>query len=252
MKRIIVSILLLPAYSAMAQMGMHSNMHSKMMKDSTISFGFYKTIGMSFQQFDELNGRVKGDPTYHQLCEAIGTLGLGAIIQKGHFVTLNNFTIGYGMNGNREKKNSTTGMLGFSADFGYNIFGRNSRVELFPTAGLGLEGYRVRLNKNTPDSDFDEVLDNEETQNDIRSVTFYNIYFNYRFGLNLNVKSPDKSRTIGLQGGYTASFNDRSWRVNYNQTLADAPSEKLSRFYVNLVMTQNIDWRKCHDKKLMN
>ena len=235
MKKIQLLMLLFPAYTSMAQT-------KKMCSDSSISFSVYHNIGVSVQEFDDINNRVNSYQQYKTLPEVIGTLGMGSVVQKGHFVGVNGFTVAYAMNGNKEKKSSTLAFLGLSADVGYNIFDQHSRAELYPTAGLGLEGYRARFNKDLSDVSFNDVLNSNTEQNNTRSVTFYNCYVTYRFGLNLAFKSRDASGAIGLQAGYTGGFKDRPWKINYNQLLKDSPSDNLSRFYANLFMTKNLNW----------
>ena len=240
MKKITLTILLFPAYASMAQMGM--GMHHGMHNDSSVTVSVYRNIGVSFQKFDKINDRIKGFPQYKKLPDAIVTLGLGSVMHKGHFVGVNGLTVGYAMNGNKKKKNSSLGFLGISADVGYDVFDKTSRIQLYPTVGLGLEGYRARFNKDVSDVSFNDVLGSNSEQNSIRSVTFNNLYFNYRAGLNIALKSKDGSGTIGLQGGYTGSFTDIAWKTNYNQLLQNSPSDKLSRFFVNLFMAKDLKW----------
>lgn len=240
MKKVQLLILLLPAYASMAQMGM--GIPPRWQHDSTSTMSFYKNIGISVQKFDNLDARIKNYSQYKSLPEVIGTLGIGSIMQKGHFVAINGLTVGYAMNGGRKNKNSTLGFLGINADAGYNFFNKDSRAQIYPAIGLGLEGYRARFNKNVNDVGFNDVLGSNTAQNDIRPVTFTTLFFNYRAGLNLALQSKDRTGAIGLQAGYTGSFNDNSWRVNSSQRLDNAPSDKLSRFYANLFFTKTIDW----------
>jgi hypothetical protein len=217
-------------------MGMHSKWH----KDTTANYSIVKTLGLTNQKFDNLNARIDGYPQYKALPEWIFSLGMGSIYEKGHFVALNGLSVGYAMNGNKENKNSTLAYLGINGDIGYNFFGPTSRAKVFPTVGLGLEGYRARFNKEVGDVSFNSVLGNNDLQNDVRSVTFYNLFFNYRAGLNFALESPDKSGTIGLQVGYTGSFTETAWKINYNQKLQNAPEDKLNRMFANLYFTKSL------------
>jgi hypothetical protein len=244
MKKILLSTLLLSAYAAMSQMPMHSKWHN----DSTVNFSMVKTIGLTGQKFDNLNDRIDNYPQYKALPEVIFSIGAGSILEKGHFVVLNGISLGYAMNGNKEKKNSTLGYLGINGDVGYNFLGSTSKAKIYPTVGLGLEGYRARFNKAVEDVSFNAVLGSNELQNDVRSVTFYNLFFNYRVGLNLALESPDKSGSMGLQLGYTGSFTENSWRINYNQKLQNAPEDRLTRLFANLYFTKSLKWG---DHKMM-
>jgi len=42
---------------------------------------------------------------------------------------------------------------------------------------------------------------------------------------------------MGIQAGYAGSFEARPWRSNEGQSLANAPEDKLSQFFVALVFT---------------
>ncbi len=242
MKKFQFLFLLLPAYSAMSQMDM--GMHSKMHYDSTKTFNTYRNIGVSYQKFNGLNDRIKMHPQYESMKEVMGTLGLGSIMQHNHFVAVNGLTVGYSMSGKRNKKSSSLGFIGLNADFGYNFFKKEDRVQLYPTVGVGVEGYRARFNKDVSAVPFDDVLQSNTTQNNIRSLTFMSGYFTYRFGLNLAVNSKDKSGAIGLQAGYTGGFNDSPWKTTENQTLLNAPNDKLSRLFANIFITKSMNWGK--------
>ena len=238
MKKITLVVMLFPAYAAMAQMGMHSRMKG----DSSFTIGVYRNIGVSFLEFENLNNRIKSSPQYKQLPDVIATIGLGSVAHKGHLVGVNGVTLGYGMNGNKKKKNSTLAFIGISGDVGYDFFKMQSRFQLYPTLGLGLEWYRARFNKDISNVAFDNVLNSNTEQNNVRSVTFYNFFFNYRGGLNLVAQSKDGSGTFGLQGGYTGSFTDVSWKTNYSQSLKNSPSDELDRFFINLFVAKSLNF----------
>eukprot|EP01035_Chromulina_nebulosa_P053926 gene53926-73777_t len=159
---------------AQMDMDMGMGMHSNKRFDSTVSINSFRNIGVSFQKFDVLNDRIKNFPQYKQMPDAMGSLGLGSIMKKGHFVGVNSLTIGYSMSGKKNERSSSLGFIGISADFGYNFFKKESRVELYPTIGIGLEGYRARFNKDVSTVPFDNVLGSNTTQNDIRPLTFMN------------------------------------------------------------------------------
>ena len=231
---------LLPAYASFAQMGM--GRHAKWCNDSTTNFSVVKTLGLTSQEFENLNARIDDHSSYKTLPEWIFSIGMGSMVQKGHFVALNGISVGYAMNGNKEKKNATLGYLGVNGDIGYNFLGSTSRAQVFPTVGLGLEGFRSRFNKDVSGIPFNTVLGDEDVQNDIESVTFYNLFFNYRVGLNFALQSPDKSGSIGIQLGYTGSFTENPWRADFNKHLQNAPEDRLSRMFANLYFAKSLKW----------
>lgn len=245
MKKFILSTLLFPCCAAIAQMpmGMHRGMIGH---DSSFSVSGYRSIGASYQKFDELNDRIKKYPQYKELPDVMGTLGMGSIMHKGHFVGMNGITGGFGKKGKKEKGNSTLAFIGISADVGYDFFGKESRISLYPAVGIGVELYRAKFNKDVSSTAFNDVLQSNTTQNNIRPVVFKNAFVTYRGGLNFEAKSKDKTGSIGLQAGYIGSFNERSWRVNESQLLQNSPSDRLSRFYANFFMTKTMNWSHKH------
>jgi hypothetical protein len=243
MKKFIVLLFIVPAFGAFAQndivmhqMGMNHGYDS----NSTVSF--YRNLGVSVQKFDNLNSRIKGFQQYKALPEVIASIGFGSITQKGHFVGINGVTLGWARNGNGKKVNSTLGLLGLSADAGYDFLGKDSRVHIYPTVGLGLEGYRARLNKDPQDISFNGALGSNDQQNNLRAFNIYNLFFNYRLGLNFGFQSKDKTSGIGLQLGYTGSFSKQTWNVNNGQVLLNSPEDRLSRLYANLYLTKTLNW----------
>src|SRR6187399_1460476 len=68
---------------------------------------FLRAIGMSFQQFDELNSRIANRPEYKNLRDYTGTLEFGFIKIKNRIVSDADFIIGSSMSGDRDKKSST-------------------------------------------------------------------------------------------------------------------------------------------------
>jgi hypothetical protein len=215
-----------------------------MSHDSSISLSGTRTIGYSSIDFDNLNDRLKSMPAYESLPAGMGILGLASTHKIGHFVSQGGLSVGYGRNRDDDKKRSTAvGMLGVNMDLGYNFFKPTSRVEIFPTAGLGFEGYKAWLKKDVSAVNFNDVLTIPTVQNNTESITLTNCFLTYRFGMNVGFSSPNKMFTIGLQGGYTASFKDNEWKINNDQVLQNAPSDKMSRFYGNLYMSKRINWK---------
>ncbi len=109
---------------------------------------------------------------------------------------------------------------------------------LYPLVGLGFEKYQARFFKYNSSVDFDDVLSSSTVQNNIHSLDLTNSFFNYRFGFGVAFKNPKfPSSSIGIQAGYTGSFQSNAWKSNQDQSLQNAPEDKLSRFYFGLVLT---------------
>jgi hypothetical protein len=196
-----------------------------------------RSIGGSFQQFDGLNGRVANLPQYEQLKDYAATLGLGWFKEKNQIISNMGIGIGSTMSGHRDEKSSTVRFIGFNADIGYDVL-KNEKITLYPLVGLGFQKYQAKFYKDNSQVDFDDVLESPAVQNSIQSVKFNNSFFVYRAGLGVAFKSPKyPSNSIGLQAGYTGSFRKNEWRSNEDQTLNNAPSDRIGQIFVSLVLT---------------
>jgi hypothetical protein len=194
-------------------------------------------IGASFQKFDALNARLSNFSEYEPLKDAMGTLQLGWLKERNRFVSGSDIGIGSSMSGDKGKKSSNIRFIGIGADFGYDLI-KSEKILLYPYAGIGYEWYQARFYKDNSSVPFDEVLDSPNLQNSIRPVNFKNDFFTYRLGVGFSLKSPGHmGGGIGIKAGYTGSFQDREWKSNDNQNLANAPKDGLGRFFVSLVLS---------------
>ena len=228
MKTTFFLLLLAVSFSAVAQ-----RKHHKM--DFTmpeITHG----IGASFQKFDGLNSRIANLPQYKQLPNHSGTLQLGWIKERNQFISDFNLMAGSSMSGDRDKKSSVIRYYGANANIGYDVI-KSKKILLYPSAGIGFQKYQARFFKDVSAVNFDDVLTSPNTQNAIRSVDFKNTFLIYRLGIGFAVKPPKcPFSSIGLQAGYTGSFKDKAWRSSEDQALQNAPVDKVSQFYVSLIM----------------
>lgn len=194
-------------------------------------------IGGSFQKFDGLNGRVANLPQYKQLRDYTATLGLGWLKERNQFISGGGITVGSSMSGDRDKRSSTIRYLGLNADIGYDLL-KSDRVMLYPMAGIGYQKYQAIFYRDNSAVDFDDILESPSAQNNIRSVRFNNSFVVYRLGVGFSVRSPKyPSSSIGIQAAYTGSFKKNSWKSNENQTLGNAPQDRINQFVVGLVFT---------------
>ena len=194
-------------------------------------------IGGSFQKFDNLNSRVANFPQYKQLPSAMGTIELGWLKEHHRFISGAGIFIGSSMSGNRNEKSSSLRSMGVHAEIGYNLLD-SKKVILYPLAGIGYEKYQAKFFIDNSAVDFNNVLQSPAVQNSIDPVSFRNSFFTYRLGMGISFRSPKyPSNSIGLQAGYVGSFSSNSWKSNDGQDLMNAPSDKLSKIYVGLVLT---------------
>jgi hypothetical protein len=235
MKIIISSLLLAIAFSSAAQHEEHHEHARGKMKRFLPSIS--RSLGGSFQQFDGLNGRVANLPQYKQLKDNTATLGLGWFKEQNRFISEAGFTLGSSMSGKRDEKSSTIRYIGFNADLGYDLL-KSDKITLYPLAGLGFQTYQAIFYKDNTGVDFNEVLQSPTVQNNTNSVRFKNSFLVYRAGLGVAFKSPKyPSSSIGLQAGYTGSFTKHDWKTNEGQSLGNAPEDRISQFYISLVLT---------------
>jgi len=242
MKIFNTALLSLTALYGSAQMNNMSGM-GNMKMDTNVTFHMFRNIGASYQKFDGLYDRIAKFPQYRDGKKIMGTLAGGGITEKGRFVSIGTLTVGHSLSGSKNKKSSSLAFAGISADWGYNLLPKESRLAIYPTLGIGLEYYRARFNRDVTAVQFDTVLQNNNTQNLIRPLVFTNLFFNYRGTLNFALKSADGMGAIGLQAGYTGSFTKREWRVNDYQMLQNAPKDALSRIFANLYISHNLKWK---------
>lgn len=197
------------------------------------------SLGGSLQQFNGLNARVKNLPQYKPLKDYTATLGLGWIKEKDQVISDMGIAIGSSMSRHRNDKSSTIRYIGLHANAGYDIL-KSKKVTLYPLAGIGFQAYQAVFYKDNSNVDFDDVLSSPVVQNSIDAVKFSNSFWVYRVGAGVSFSSPRQpSASIGLQAGYTGSFRKRAWRSKENQLLRNAPEDRLSQFYVSLVLTSN-------------
>jgi len=194
-------------------------------------------IGGSFQKFDNLNSRISNLPQYKQLPSSMGTIELGWLKEHRRFVSGAGIYLGSSMSGDPSEKSSALRSMGIHAEIGYNLLD-SKKIILYPLAGIGYEKYQARFFKDNSTVDFNDVLQSPTVQNSIDPVSFRNSFFTYRLGMGISLKSPKyPSNSIGLQAGYVGSFSSNEWKSNDSQDLRNAPSDKLSKIYVGLVLT---------------
>lgn len=191
-------------------------------------------VGANFQTFNGLNDRVSGLPQYKDLRDHAASLNLGWIKDKNRVVSLFNVGASSSLSGDRNRQSSVVRSIGVAGDIGYDVI-KKERIMLYPMVGIGYEWVQAKFYTDNSRVDFDDVLTNPTVRNNIEPVRFSNGFFNYRLGAGVQFLSPKGDGTIGIHGGYVGSFQSREWRGASNQDLANAPEDRLKRFYVTLV-----------------
>jgi hypothetical protein len=225
-----ISVLLL--FTCLTALGQDDKMDKWSMDIPQMS----RAAGISFQKFDGLDSRIANFPQYKELKHATGVLQLGWFKERNQFISQINLMGGSSMSGDRDKRSSTIRYLGAAIDIGYDVI-KSDKVAVYPLAGLGYQAYQARFFRDNSEVNFDDVLQSPSTQNNIKPLNLRNGFLNYRFGLGIAATSSKHHCSIGIQGVYTGGFKDHAWRSSDDQTLANAPTDKLSQIYAGLVFT---------------
>ncbi|MEO5684329.1 MAG: hypothetical protein ABIQ88_16935 [Chitinophagaceae bacterium] len=191
-------------------------------------------IGASFQKFDGLNSRIANFPQYKEVRDVTGVLQLGWIKERRQFISQFNIMAGSSMSGDRDKRSSTIRYIGAGADIGYDFI-KSERVALYPLVGLGYQKYQARFFRDNSGVNFNDVVNSPTVQNNLKPLELTNGFFNYRLGLGISAKSSKHDCSIGLQAMYTGSFKDHAWKSGNEQSLSNAPEDKLSQIYAGLI-----------------
>lgn len=194
-----------------------------------------RTLGASFQSFDGINARVANLPQYKQLKDHTATIGLGWLQEQKQFVSGAAISLGSSLSGHRDEKSSTIRYIAANIDLGYDVI-PGERFLLYPFAGIGGQAYQALFYRDNSAVNFNDVLNSPTVQNNISSIKFKNAFAVYRFGLGFSVKAPKYPASVGIQAGYTGSFKKHAWRSNEGQDLANAPEDRISQFFVSLVL----------------
>ncbi len=226
-KQILIALSVCTVFAASAQK-----------KDSSVSRNYYYLgIGGGHQTFTNLNKRIATMPQYEQVKGPQFNVALGMLNEEGRFLSDFSLNLASMLKGNDEKKSSTSSVFNFNINFGYNLLPASKKIRLYPTAGVGFEYVRVRLNKDLSAIPFDSVMANPQWRLQTEPVNFSNTYFTYNAGLAIDFLSRNSRNSFaGFRAGYTGSFKSRSWRANDNQLLANAPADRVNRWYVMLTL----------------
>lgn len=200
-------------------------------------------IGATWQNFSGLNSRMGQFPQYNQLKQHMATLQMGWIKERNHVVAAGSIQGGTSVN-NLSKKRSGMRFLGITADAGYNVL-NNKIAMLYPFVGLGVETYQARFFSDKTNVDFDDLIGTAEGRSSVEPAKFRNTFFNYRVGAGASFKAPMcPSHSIGLVAGYTGSFSKKGWRTNNFQKTANAPEDRVDRFFVSVIFAHQVQMHK--------
>lgn len=204
----------------------------------------YHTHGISFQKFDNLNNRVTANPIYEPIKSNVGTFQFGFIGERNKVSYNTGITVGNSFSGKKETRSTSSRVFGYSLDIAYKVFAKN-RFSIAPFAGIGLDNYTIKFNRDNSSVPFDSVLANANILQKTSPVVFHNTFFNYRAGLSFTYKSSKMPQNaVGLEAGYSGSFSKSDWKINSTQTLNSSPVDGLSKIYGQLIFRYQISGDK--------
>ncbi len=211
-----------------------SSLAQKRIRPEVTRFLFH-SHGVSFQKFEGFRQRLAATPQLELPKNSVGTLAFGFFAERGRLISIYSFNGGSSLNGDPEKKSTSTSFLGFSADFGYDLL-KNTQLALYPFAGLGFDRFQLTFQKDASAVPFDSVLLSPNVQPQTVKREFSNDAMVYRLGLGFLYTSKKNVRnSVGAQLGYSGSFKATEWVMNETQILQNSPTDKLSRVAAHLV-----------------
>ena len=126
-------------------------------------------IGVSFQNFDDLNHRIAGFPQFDGLKNRIWTLSAGSMHVMDNFVSQMTITAGSSLTGNPKERSSALRTIGGGIDIGYDVI-PSKTVMVYPLIGLGAETYHAIFYRDVNAVPFDAVANSTTVQNSIRKT----------------------------------------------------------------------------------
>jgi hypothetical protein len=192
-------------------------------------------IGVSLQQFNGLNDRIKKYPVYRPLDGYALTLELGTLNQYKRFMSDMNLLGGSSFSGH-SGRGSVVRYLAVNIGWGYDLV-QEKNILIYPMVGLEGEIFQARFFRDNSSVPFDNLVQDPTVQNDLTSLDFVNRFFSYRLGVGFSLSSErHRSGTIGLRAFYTGSFVKQPWKSRQGQKLADVPYDHLSQFHFALII----------------
>ncbi len=207
---------------------------------STDNLHLYFGFGAAGQRFGALNSRIATRPEYQTLRKTEFAISLGFTRELDRFMLNYNLGIASSLSGDKTKKSSNMAIFSGSVNFGYNL-SNNNKTRIAPFVGFGVETFKATFNKDLSAIPFDSVLQSTSWQQKTLPLSFTNTFFVYRAGLAIDFISKTDSRfATGIRAGYTGSFRTKAWNINEEQSLSNAPADKLSAWFVTVQFMRKI------------
>jgi hypothetical protein len=194
--------------------------------DTTKSIQFYFGLGGAHNNYENLNGALKGAdlPT-------VGKYALSSIFEFD--LRHNNFLVGVTGNMNFSPKKSdtyNTSLMAFygGVNVGYYIVNSN-KFHLAPQVGFGLYSSMAKITQHTGFDNFNQVLESGNSI-DINQNTPA-LDFALKFDFTDFTKS--KTTLTGVRLGYKLGLDKRGWGIDEtsNSTVDNSPEDRINQFY---------------------
>lgn len=192
---------------------------------------FFFGIGTAGQQFSGLGSRIASRPEYQSLKKVEVNISLGVIREEDNILTEYNFTMGSSFSGDRNKRSSNLASVSSSISIGVNL-SKSKKNRFYPFVGIEVNSYAAKFNKDISAIPFDSVLQSNSWQQKTEPLSLSNTFIGYRAGLSFDIIDKTNNRlSTSFRAGYTGSFGKKDWRVNGEQELLNAPTDKLGRWF---------------------
>lgn len=237
MKNIFLLLLIVSVFSVQAQnKEIDTRKNKVIVVESNDRFMIYWGINYNNQNFSQLNNALSNlGSMYEALPKSVASWNLGWIFEDDLVLIKTNIGLGNSIKGKQGKRNTRLSYFSTSMEIGLNFSKNNNNIRIYPTAGLGVAVFSATLNKDLSNINFNDILQNPTIQSNANSTRLTNTFFIYRAGLAVDFfNKKNNHKAVGFFAGYNGSFNNRAWRVNMEQQVANAPSDRLSQFFAGI------------------
>jgi len=215
-----------------------NNVYSRTLKNRFTGMG-YVTIGQHYLNITDFKSRLASSSIkYPEPLEYQYAFGGGGLFLIGKYVIAFE---GVGLSTTQESNNGYKSKLdgGFvKLETGYLLF-ENKLFHIFPLVGVGSNLFNYKINKDTRNVSFEDLINNPQTGT---SMSTNNFFINAALGIDYNINMrgseiEEANFVIGLRLGYNFSMVEKEWKINETSTnLSNGPGIGLEGPYFNIIL----------------
>lgn len=228
MRKIFFAIFFLFAISATAQR-----------KDSVIEKFVTVYYGLSFNNtnFKNLNNKLSNySNLYNKPAQNYFGAHFGFSNISSKLISNFDISIASARNGDASKKSTKSTLLDVSYNVGFIVY-KTNRFMFAPSVGLGINSSSIVLNKNISNVSIDSILTSANAQQNSEPIKFANGFAYYKLGASFYLLDKKNHHPmVEFNLGYLASLKDSYWKVNQEQTIANAPKDKLGLYQIAMLL----------------